>query len=482
MLAEQLRIEAPRSQRVRRVPGQPIVWGGVAIVVLILAVLWVVVSGMRPAFDAYGWLVWGHQALHLSLDLNAAPSWKPLSFLFTLPYALAGRGAVWLWMATAVAVAFSSPVFAARIAWRLADQRRNRLGASLAAGFAGLGVLGLAGYWHFILIATADPMMVALSLAVIDQHLCGRRRLAWVLLVLLALGRPEPWLLTGLYAAWSWRSHPDMRRALVIGGAALAFLWFGMSRLSSPSWLVAGQVDLRTAVPRPGNRFVGVMNDYFSLYEPPMQLAALFALGYAARRREWTWLIIAGAAAGWLLVDVALGLDNFRASPRYMFEPAAVTVVLAGAAAGRAVSADSWPLRATAVAGLVALGATMASPARTRTRLVHNGIELGRTWTLVIHRLQHAVDRHGAKRILACGQPLTTLSFQSILAWELGVNVGKVQPVSPERLPTSDRLVYFQPNYAGWKIYPVRGRSPACSTLAINTPATGGTPLAARLQ
>jgi len=26
----------------------------------------------------------------------------------------------------------------------------------------------------------------------------------------------------------------------------------------------------RTAVPRPGNRFVGVMNDYFSLYEPPM--------------------------------------------------------------------------------------------------------------------------------------------------------------------------------------------------------------------
>jgi len=62
------------------------------------------------------------------------------------------------------------------------------------------------------------------------------------------------------------------------------------------------------------------------------------------------------------------------------------------------------------------------------------------------------------------------------------VNVGKVQPVLPERLPTSDRLVYFQPNYAGWKIYPVRGRSPACSTLTINTPATGGTPLAARLQ
>ena len=48
----------------------------------------VVLTGVRPAYDAYGWLVWGRQAVHLNLDLNAAPSWKPLPFLFTLPYSL----------------------------------------------------------------------------------------------------------------------------------------------------------------------------------------------------------------------------------------------------------------------------------------------------------------------------------------------------------------------------------------------------------
>ena len=32
----------------------------------------------RPAYDAYGWLVSGHQTLHWNLDTNGAPSWKPL--------------------------------------------------------------------------------------------------------------------------------------------------------------------------------------------------------------------------------------------------------------------------------------------------------------------------------------------------------------------------------------------------------------------
>ena len=45
---------------------------------------------MRPGFDAYGWLVWGRQTLHGNLNTDGAPSWKPLTFLFTLPYSLGG--------------------------------------------------------------------------------------------------------------------------------------------------------------------------------------------------------------------------------------------------------------------------------------------------------------------------------------------------------------------------------------------------------
>ena len=54
----------------------------------------------RPGFDPYGWLVWGQQTLTGTLDTNAAPSWKPLPYLFTVPYALVGHYQLWLWMIT----------------------------------------------------------------------------------------------------------------------------------------------------------------------------------------------------------------------------------------------------------------------------------------------------------------------------------------------------------------------------------------------
>ena len=74
---------------------------GVAIGVLSVAV--VVWARTRPGFDPYGWLVWGQQTLHLALDTNAAPSWKPLPYLFTVPYAVFGHYAVYLWLLTVVA-------------------------------------------------------------------------------------------------------------------------------------------------------------------------------------------------------------------------------------------------------------------------------------------------------------------------------------------------------------------------------------------
>ncbi len=482
MLAEPVRVRPSPLPHVRRRAPGTIFWLAVALAIVICAVLWVVLTGMRPAYDAYGWLVWGHQALHLGLDLNAAPSWKPLTFLFTLPYALGGRAAVWLWMVTAVAGAFSAPVFAARIAYRLADPGRSRLGASFAAAFAGVGVLGIAGFWHFLLIATSDPIMVALLLAAIDRHLCRRRGLAWILLVLLALGRPEAWVITGAYAVWAWYREPRMRRALLAGLGTLIVLWLGMSRLSSPSWFVASEVDRRTAQPPPGNQFTVVLNGYFSLYELPMQLAGVVAVLYAALRRELEWLVIGAAAAAWIVVDIALALRGLKVSPRYMFEPAAIIVVLAGAGAGRLLTLGPRALRVLAAAVLIAFVVAMAPHARTRARLTHNGIVLGQTWALVIDRLQRAVDRAEARRILACGQPLTTVPFQSILAWELGVNVAAVHSVPAMWLPTKSRLVYFQPYYAGWRIHPVHANGPACAGLTINTASGGGTPLASHVQ
>jgi len=59
--------------------------------VLVLSVLLVLWAGTRPGFDPYGWLSWGHQTRAGNLDTNAAPSWKPLPYLFTTVFAFAGH-------------------------------------------------------------------------------------------------------------------------------------------------------------------------------------------------------------------------------------------------------------------------------------------------------------------------------------------------------------------------------------------------------
>jgi hypothetical protein len=71
---------------VSRHPG----WAASA-VILILSVILVAWARTRPSYDAYGWLVWGYQTLHGSLDLGGAPSWKPLTYVFTVPFAIFGH-------------------------------------------------------------------------------------------------------------------------------------------------------------------------------------------------------------------------------------------------------------------------------------------------------------------------------------------------------------------------------------------------------
>src|SRR5690242_20427960 len=149
------------------------------------ATLFVVLVNLRPGYDAFGWLVWGKQVLHWNLNTDGAPSWKPLAFLFTLPYGLAGHTQMWLWTVTAVAGALAGCVFAARIAFRLTGPSPDRPYAPFVAGaVAGLALLGINDYTHQVLIANSDPLVVTLCLAAIDAHLCERPRLAFVALLL----------------------------------------------------------------------------------------------------------------------------------------------------------------------------------------------------------------------------------------------------------------------------------------------------------
>ncbi len=452
-------------------------WAFTAVLLLALSIVLVAAAGIRPSFDPYGWLVWGHQALHGTLDTNGEPSWKPLPFLFTLPYALAGRGQLWLWMVTAVAVSLSGPLFAGRIAHRLTGVTGRRRYAPIAAALAaGLGLLMLRDYANFTLTATSDPMCVALCLAAIDSHQSRRPRVAFVCLVLAALVRPEAWAFVGLYALWAWRAVESSRGLLVAGLAVIPPAWFVVPALTSRSWFIAGDIAQRDAPSVHGSRIVGVVDRFVHLCTFPIYLAALVAIVLAVRRRDRATLLLAGAAVLWVVIEIGFALHGWSGSFRYQLEPGAVTVVLAGSAVGRILadspSGSGWAGWA-GPAVVIALAAAAFPGAQRRVNTAVAELSYERGIARQIDRL-HAVivTRGGTGRILACGRPVTEDGFQSVLAWELGQNVVEVGEHPSASITSGQSAVVFQPYLLGWEIraiHPPAAERAACADLSTIT-------------
>jgi hypothetical protein len=301
----------------------------------------------RPGYDPYGWLVWGHQTLHLSLDLGGAPSWKPLPYMFTVPYALAGENALRMWMITAVAVSLAGSIFGARIAYRLVTgasvqsegSEPIRCYAPVAAAiFAGAAVLGIEDYLHYVLSAQSDPMIVTFCLAAIDSHLCRRYRWAFALGVLGSLGRPEVWPLLGLYMIWVWFKVPPMRSMLVGGVALIAFMWFGIPWITNGRPNIAGQLAQGSPRELHHDKVIGTIGRFAELQYAPVWIAALGTVGLALLRRDRVVLTLALGVVLWVVTEIAFALHGFPALPRYMFEAGGVIAVLAGVGVGWALT------------------------------------------------------------------------------------------------------------------------------------------------
>ena len=455
-------------------------WWVVAVLLVLVSIVFVVVTRMRPEYDAYGWLVWGRQALHGNLDTDGAPSWKPLTFLFTFPYALAGQGQPFLWMVTAVAGALAGSVFAARIAHRLTGPCPERPYAPYIAGaFAGLGLLGISTYWRLILISNSDLIVVSLCLGAIDFHLSQRPRLAFSLLVLASLGRPEVWVFTAVYGVWVWRAQPKARPLVVAGFVLIPALWFGVSALTAKSWFRAGDLALNSVNIIHGNKITGVIGRFFGLYEAPMWIAALIGLGFAIARRERAIVVMAVATVAWVVVEIGLALHGWSAVPRYLIEPGAVMVVIAGTGVGRLVALApdaAAPLRWAGPVLVLLLLVTLLPAGRNRARVARDEVKQRRDAGKQIDRLHEVIDRDGGPgKILACGQPVSVVGFQSTLAWEVGLNVGNVGYKPGRSIDSGKPIVLFKPEGLGWHVRPIHspaGMRAACAGLKADT-ATG---------
>ena len=444
----------------------PWIFGGVLLLAIsTVIVLW---ARVRPGYDPYGWLVWGHLTIHFKLNTNGAPSWKPLPFVFTAPFNLVGHYALWLWMITSVAVSLAGVVFAWRIAFRLTDSPPERRYASYVAGLvAACAVLGIRDYTHFTLSAQSDPMIVSLCLAAIDCHLSRRYRWAFWMWLLASLGRPEVWPFLGLYVIWAWRAMPELRRMIAAGGVLLLAFWFGIPALTAKSPFIAGNLAKGSPRELHSNKFFGTIDRFFDLHEMPVQLAALLAVVLAALRRQRTVLILAAGAVLWVLIEAGFALHGWPAVPRYLFEPVAVMAVLAGVGIGRivlelpALFGRLGPRLTPQIAGaltaavVVVFGLTMVPPARSRLRIERRDLTHERTRAQELNRLSTVVGRLGASRIFACGQPNIPIGYQSVLAWYLGSNVGELYfaPKSQSFKLHPHPVVNMYPLRNGWKVF-----------------------------
>jgi hypothetical protein len=428
-------------------------------------VLW---ANTRPGYDPYGWLVWGKLVIHGSLDTNGAPSWKPLPFLFTVPFALFGHYALWLWMIFSVAVSLSGLVFAWRIAAHLtAAPPERRWVAWVAGAISALTLLGIRDYTHFILSAQSDTMIVSLCLAAIDCQLSGRRRWAFWMWVLATLGRPEAFPFLFAYSVWLWRRELALRAMIVIGLVLVPAFWFGIPALTAKSAFIAGNNALHSPRELHSNKFYGTIDRFFDLHELAVWLAGLLAVGIAALRRELFPLLLALGALVWLAVEVAFVLRGYPGVPRYLFEPVAMVCVLAGVFAGRVLldlpglaaraGARLTPQLGLAAAAIVVLGlcVSLAPAARSRERVEHLDLRHERARTNEINRLHTVILRlGGGTRIFACGSPNIPIGYQSVFAWYTGVKIGALYVSQKHEREHPTPLVNIYPLSNGWKVFP----------------------------
>jgi hypothetical protein len=451
-------------------------WWAVGLAVAIVAGLLVAWARTRPSYDAYGWLVWGYQTLHASLDLGGAPSWKPLPYLFTVPFALFGGTEMWLWMFSAVALSLAGSVFAARIAYRLtlagpgssrdaslvpeSPTRRRRYAALTAGAFAGVALLGTEDYMHYILSVQSDPVIVTCTLGAIDAHLGGRRRWAFAFALLASLGRPEAWPWLALYSGWAWLRVPRMRWMIVAGAVVLLFMWFGIPTITNGRPFVSAQLAFNSPRELKTNQVLGTIGRFTELLTLPIWLAALAGVAIAAIRRDRVVLGLAVIVVGWVIVEIAFALHGWPALPRYMFEAGAIAAVLAGVAVGWVlVSAPcmrSWMPGWAGVPVVVLLVLALLPGLRDRVRVEHHDLTHERGRAKEISLLGATISALGGPaRIVGCGIPVADVAWVSPLAYLVHEDVGKLghkpQVDMRKHLPI---VLFFPLTRGGWRVLP----------------------------
>jgi len=187
-------------------------------------------------------------------------------------------------------------------------------------------------------------------------------------------------------------------------------------------------------------------------------------------RRDRVTLALAAGVCAWVIVEIAFSLHGWPGLGRYMFAPAGLMIALAGVAIGRLL-ADPPRISSLAtwigVALVVVIVAGLVPAAVSHARDAHRDVRSQRVRTAQINRLSSAVARYGGSaRFKPCGEPLTRLEWQTILAWTLHVNVSRVGFKYGPAIASGRPIVLFTPlSNGGWKVQALHQRLASCRAL-----------------
>ena len=205
------------------------VWATVGVGCVVLAVLSLLAAD-QTTYDPTAWLIWGREVVHGGLSTRVGPSWKPLPIVVTAPASLLGDTAQQdIWLVVARTGTLAAIALAYRLAWRLEGAVAGVIAAAslvLATSFVSRTFRG-----------DSEGLLVAIVFGAIEAHLCGRRRLAFGLVVAATLLRPEVCVFAAGYGLWLVATAPT--------GAARAWTFAvaaGAGALVVAAWLIPEQI------------------------------------------------------------------------------------------------------------------------------------------------------------------------------------------------------------------------------------------------
>lgn len=367
-----------------------------------------------PHYDPFAWLAWGREMAHLHVPRTLdGPSWKPLPALLALPLSLLGKATPAAWLVVSRTGGLLALVFAFRLG--------KRLHSPIAGTVAVVGLALIPGWIRELALGGELSLLLVLILGGVDRHLAGRPTQALALAFAAALLRTEVWPFLGLYGLWAWGVRAVDRRLLAALFVLLPLIWF------APDWITLGDPLRGAEVARASDEArtpamidhpaLEVVARAYRLVPLPLHLLALVAVVLAVRRRQWTTVVLAAAALGWVaLVAVMTVVGNYPGLSRFLVPAAVVVCLLGGVGVGRVWDLVPAPARTASVGVLLMV---LVTAGILRARALDEDVRTSRAWTRVAGDLGAAVRQGGGAERVACRNPVVNHAAQTHLAWIL---------------------------------------------------------------